>query len=61
MQVLSYVSDDFKTWRYLGEQWKAENGSMAGASAPASTPDLCLRSALTGGHLQWFVSLHVTI
>ena len=29
-QVLSYVSTDFKTWEYLGEQWKGDGGSMEG-------------------------------
>jgi len=29
-QVLSYVSDDFVHWEFLGEQWKADNGTAIG-------------------------------
>jgi len=29
-QVLSYVSEDFKTWSYLGEQWRGDGGAMSG-------------------------------
>ena len=28
-QVLSYVSDDFKNWQYLGEQWKGELSGLS--------------------------------